>query len=125
MLIPPLKLQQPVFENHQFCQHAALIACIALFIGITAVLATVLASAGKTVASTTFSSHLEPFSSDSKNLAMLFYPIFNHIKITSINTDLGLILHFPRANTAFRGEIPLHTVPEVWLLLPEHGYFFP
>ena len=54
---------------------------------------------------------------------MLFYPIFNHIKITSINTDLGLILHFPRANTAFRGEIPLHTVPEVWLLPPNTGTF--
>lgn len=53
----------------------------------------------------------------------MLFTQFQSYQITSINTDLGLILHFPRANTAFRGEIPLHTVPEVWLLLPEHGYF--
>lgn len=56
---------------------------------------------------------------------MLFYPIFIHAEITSVNVDFGFILRFPRANTAFRGRTPLPMVSEVWLLLPGCGHFFP
>lgn len=45
--------------------------------------------------------------------------------MTFVNVYFGLIFRFLCANMVIKGRTPLSIVPEVWLLLPVYGHFFP
>ena len=101
-----------------FASTPAPTACIALFIGITAVTARVLA---KRLPAHSYLSLVRIQLSDNKNLKVISCPFLNHSEIIFINVDIGPLLCFPRTNW---GQIPLHAVPEVWILPSGCRYFF-